>query len=154
MCPSSKLLDRRDFLLRFVQKSSFTIRRCYEVSCKSTRGRTNNLLKQRHESFQSMIESDSCQIDSNIHHPRTESRLRAPGPNDVIERLILILSRTQYTLFQEIPLGKRSENWLYERTQILWNLWSVLGWFHIIRTIEFESDPVGKTDGHDADHQK
>ena len=120
--------------------TSFIIRRCNVVGCKCTWGRTNNLFKQRRESFQSMFESDSCQIDSNIYtHQRTVSRLRAPGPNDIIKRLILILSHTQYTPFQELPLGKRSKHWLYEGTQILWQLWSVLGWFHIISecTIEF-----------------
>ena len=113
--------------------TSFIIRRCNVVGCKCTWGRTNNLFKQRRESFQSMIESDNCQIDSDIHtHQRTVSRLRAPGPNDIIKRLILILSRTQYTLFQVLPLGKRSKYWLYEGTQILRQLRSVLGWFQII----------------------
>ena len=45
-----------------------------------------------------MIEGDHCQTESDFNaYQRTESSLRAPGPDDVVERLILILSSTQHT---------------------------------------------------------
>ena len=147
-CSVASSVDRNDFLRLWLVHPAFcsaffnrfVTRRCYVVGCKGIWGRTKQLHKQRRESFQSMIESDSCQIDSNIHTPqRTESSLRTPGPDNIIERFILILSSTQHTPFQKLPLGQLSQHWLYEGNQILWQLRSMLGRFFIIRkcTIEF-----------------
>ncbi len=57
-----------------------------------------------------MIEGNRCQIDSDFYSTtRTESSFGAPGPDDVIEELILILSGTQHTLLQKLQLGELSK---------------------------------------------
>ena len=74
------------------------IRRGNIISCEATWRKTKQLHKQRRESFQAMIEGNRCQIDSDFNNfYRTESGFAAPGPDDVIEGLILILSGSHPT---------------------------------------------------------